>query len=208
LFWPLLATSGTGQKITVYNSVISGPRKQNEANGPDEMYVVLLDNGRGKLINKEKQRVALTCIRCGACLNACPIYHNIGGFTYNTTYSGPIGSVITPFMKDMKDFGHLPFASSLCGRCSEVCPVHIPLHDLLLYTRNDFVKGEFSKKSEQWIIRIMRRLLGKRKRMDFFGAGLKNLFLKIFLKKYWGEKRSLPAFSAKSFRKMWLERES
>jgi len=99
-FW---SNHGTGQSITVYNSIISGPRKNNEVDGPENMYLVLLDNGRTKLLKEERQRQALTCIRCGACLNACPVYKNIGGHTYDTTYSGPIGSVITPYLKDFKN---------------------------------------------------------------------------------------------------------
>src|SRR6476660_9262124 len=104
LFWPLLATFGTGQKITVYNTLISGPRQPGETDGPEEMYVILLDNGRTNLLANEKAREALYCIRCGACLNACPVYKNIGGHTYNTTYSGPIGAVITPNMRNMKEW--------------------------------------------------------------------------------------------------------
>ncbi|MBN1339175.1 MAG: iron-sulfur cluster-binding protein [Bacteroidales bacterium] len=208
LFWPLLATFGTGQKVTVYNSIISGPRRANETSGPESMYLVLLDNGRTSLMKQEKQRTALSCIRCGACLNACPVYRNVGGYTYNTTYSGPIGAVITPHMKSMADFGHLSFASSLCGKCSDVCPVKIPLHDLLLYNRNDFVKAGHSKTTEKWVVSGMKSILGKRKRIDFFGAGNKNMFMRMFMKKYWGDKRTLPRFAKKSFREMWLERES
>ena len=101
LFWPLLSTFGTGQKITVYNTIITGPRQANEADGPEDMYVILLDNGRTNILANEKQRESLYCIRCGACLNACPVYKNIGGHTYAATYSGPIGSVITPHLNNM-----------------------------------------------------------------------------------------------------------
>jgi len=101
LFWPLLSTFGTGQQITVYNSIINGPRQPNEENGPDDMYVILLDNGRTSILQDPVSRESLYCIRCGACLNACPVYKNIGGHSYETTYSGPIGSVITPHLKEM-----------------------------------------------------------------------------------------------------------
>jgi len=120
LYWPLLATHGTGQLLTAYNSIISGPRRPGEKDGPEEMYL-LLDNGRTNLLKQEIQRQALSCIRCGACLNACPVYKNIGGHTYNTTYSGPIGAVITPYLRDFNKFKHLSFASSLCGKCTTVC---------------------------------------------------------------------------------------
>src|SRR5690606_5849502 len=140
LFWPLLATHGTGQNLTVYNSIIGGPRQEGEVDGPEKMYVILLDNGRTNVLAKEDQRQALYCIRCGACLNACPVYKNIGGHTYKTTYSGPIGSIITPHMKGMEAFKHLSYASSLCGKCTEVCPVKIDIHNMLLANRRDSVK--------------------------------------------------------------------
>ncbi|RLD35549.1 MAG: [Fe-S]-binding protein, partial [Bacteroidetes bacterium] len=143
LFWPLLASYGTGQHVTVYNSIISGPKKEKETDGPEKMYVILLNNKRTELLKKEKQRIALSCIRCGACLNVCPVYRNIGGHTYNTTYTGPIGSVISPYLEGMSNYKHLSFASSLCGACTEVCPVKIPLHMLLLQNRHDSVKEGF-----------------------------------------------------------------
>jgi len=134
-FLPLLATIGTGQEITCYNSIVWGPRKNDEQDGPENMYVILLDNGRTKLYSDERFRSILRCIRCGACLNACPVYQVIGGHTYNTTYQGPVGSVITPHLRDMDQWAHLPFASSLCGSCSDVCPGHRscwpPLHRLI-----------------------------------------------------------------------------
>src|SRR6185369_6724813 len=140
LFWPLLATYGTGQRITVYNTVFTGARKDNESDGPEEMIVILLDNGRTNILANEKTRESLYCIRCGACLNACPVYKNIGGHTYATTYSGPIGSVITPHLRDMGDWKHLSYASSLCGNCTEVCAVKINLHELLLENRHESVE--------------------------------------------------------------------
>src|SRR6195952_4433035 len=139
LFWPLLATFGTGQRVTSYNSIVSGPRQPGESDGPDEMYMILLDNGRSKMLANTKLRESLYCIRCGACLNACPVYKNIGGHTYGTTYSGPIGAVITPHLKNLGDWKHLSYASSLCGNCTEVCAVKINLHELLLENRHEAV---------------------------------------------------------------------
>ncbi len=206
LFWPLLASHGTGQNITVYNSVISGPRQGGETDGPDEMYLVLLDNNRSELLKHNEQRAALTCIRCGACLNACPVYKNIGGHTYATTYSGPIGSVITPYLKNMDKYKHLSFASSLCGNCTEVCPVKIPLHELLLYNRNDSVKAGYSKTIDKISMYCMKKILLKRKRMDMFNAGMKNIALRTFIKKVWGPRRELPVIAKKSFRELWLQK--
>src|SRR6195952_4189689 len=140
LFWPLLSTFGTGQKVTVYNTIITGPRQKNETDGPEEMYVILLDNNRSNILQNPKQRESLYCIRCGACLNACPVYKNIGGHAYGATYSGPIGSVITPHLQGMEDFKHLSYASSLCGNCTEVCAVKINLHELLLENRKESVE--------------------------------------------------------------------
>ena len=127
LFYPLLAAHGTGQQITAYNTIFTGPRQANEVDGPEEMIVILLDNGRTTVFEDDEAFEALACIRCGACLNGCPVYKTIGGYTYDTTYSGPIGSVLTPFLRGFKDFSHLSFASTLCGKCVEVCPVKIVL---------------------------------------------------------------------------------
>lgn len=206
LFWPLLATHGTGQRVTVYNNILTGPRQPGEYDGPEEMYVVLLDNGRTDLLARKEQRRALNCIRCGACLNACPIYRNIGGHAYGTTYSGPIGSVITPSMRGMKEFKHLSYASSLCGRCTEVCPVEIDIHKLLLLNRRDSVEEKFASRSEDTIWRFWRKAMLKRSRMERGGAFFKNFMLKRFFKKAWGERRVLPTVAPKSFNEMWKER--
>jgi len=207
-FWPLLATHGTGQKMTVYNSVICGPKQDGEVDGPEEMYVVLLDNRRTELLKQEEQRKALTCIRCGACLNACPVYKNIGGHTYGTTYSGPIGSVISPHLLDMDTYKHLSFASSLCGKCTEVCPLNIDLHELLLANRNDSVKKEYYKRIDKQIMWGWKKVMLKRSLMDIGGSGIKNFMIKNFFKKAWGPRRELPVVSKKSFRQMWHEKYS
>ena len=155
LFWPMLAGHGTGQNLTVYNTILSGPRQPNETDGPDEMYVILLDNGRTNLLAQKDQRQGLYCIRCGACLNACPVYKNIGGHTYNTPYSGPIGSIITPHLQGMKEFKHLSYASSLCGKCTEVCPVKIDIHDQLYKWRQILVKGGHVPQAKEMGVKAM-----------------------------------------------------
>jgi len=206
LFWPMLATHGTGQNLTVYNSILSGPRQANETDGPEEMYVILLDNGRTNLLAQKEQRQGLYCIRCGACLNACPVYKNIGGHTYNTEYSGPIGSIITPHMRGMEDFKHLSYASSLCGKCTEVCPVKIDIHKMLLLNRRDAVKEELVAKKEQWGWAIWKKGMLNRKLMDYFGGKMKNFFLKTLFKRTWGHLREMPKVAEKSFAKQWQER--
>ena len=137
LFLPMLATAGAGQALTGYNSLYGGPRQPGESDGPEEFHLVLLDNKRTHLLADAEQRDALHCIRCGACLNVCPIYRNVGGHTYGTTYQGPIGSVITPHLRGLQNWKHLSYASSLCGACTEACPVKIDLHHHLLQSRRN-----------------------------------------------------------------------
>lgn len=206
LFWPLLSTHGTGQKMTVYNSIINGPRKSNETDGPIETYVVILNNKRSQLLEQEEQRVALSCIRCGACLNTCPVYKNIGGHTYETTYTGPIGSVISPWLLGMKDYKHLSFASTLCGACTEICPVKIPLHDLLLLNRRDAVAQKQTTSSERFVVKTSTKILMKRKWVDFFKSKTKRIFMSLFMKKAWGTKRKLPQIAETSFHEDWIEK--
>lgn len=206
LFWPMLATHGTGQNLTVYNSILSGPRQPGETDGPEEMYVILLDNGRTNLLAQKEQRQGLYCIRCGACLNACPVYKNIGGHTYNTTYSGPIGSIITPHERGMAEFKHLSYASSLCGRCTEVCPVKIDIHKMLLLNRRDAVKEHLVTNKERWGWSMWTKAMLKRKLTDFFGGKMKNFLLKTFFKKSWGDLREMPNVPEKSFTKQWQEK--
>jgi len=206
LFWPLLSTHGTGQNLTVYNSILSGPRQPNETDGPEEMYVILLDNGRTNLLAQKEQRQGLYCIRCGACLNACPIYKNVGGHTYNTPYSGPIGSVITPHMRGMEDFKHLSYASSLCGNCSEVCPVKIEIHKMLLVNRRDAVKEGLTTTKERWGWAIWKKAMLSRKLTDFLSGKSKNRLLNMLFKKTWGHFRQMPQAAQKSFAQLWQEK--
>jgi len=206
LFWPLLATYGTGQNVTVYNSIVTGPKQDRENDGPEEMYVILLDNNRTEILAHKNQRRALGCIRCGACLNICPVYKSIGGHAYGTTYSGPIGSVITPWMRGMKDFKHLSFASSLCGACTEVCPVKINLHELLLYNRNDSVKEGLATRFDKTVMYAYKTVMGKRKYMDLFSGKTKNSALKKFFAPSWGPRRELPEVAARSYKQLWDER--
>ncbi len=205
IMWPLLATFGTGQKVTVYSSIISGARQANETDGPEEMYVILLDNNRSTILADPKQRESLYCIRCGACLNACPVYKNIGGHSYGATYSGPIGSVITPHLQGMEEYKHLSFASSLCGNCTEVCAVKINLHELLLLNRKESVDEGMTTFSERMAWRLWKIASLKRGMMNMSNGGLKTkLVNKLF--KDWNKHRSELNFSKKTFNEMWKER--
>lgn len=206
LLWPLLSTYGTGQSLTAYNTIYTGPRQPEENDGPQEMYVVLLDNGRSSLLEKAEQRQAMSCIGCGACSNVCPVFQTIGGHSYGTTYIGPIGSIITPHLKGMEGFKHLSYASTLCGKCTEVCPVKIDLHKLLLLNRRDTIEQGFSTKTDNWIWHFWKKAMLKRTKMDKGGQKLKNFMLKQFFKKQWGERRELPQVATKSFNQIWRER--
>ena len=207
LFLPLLATHGTGQHITVYNNIITGPRTDAEPDGPEEMYVIIIDNGRTDLLKLPEQRSALTCIRCGACLNGCPVYRNVGGYTYGAVYSGPIGSVISPHYLGMKEYNHLSYASSLCGKCTEICPVKIPLHELLLYNRRDAVRSGYSKSSWNFVMTGWKKVMLNRWLLDKTGASMKNRLLKIFFRKPWGKRRELPQVAKKNFKQLWTDRQ-
>jgi L-lactate dehydrogenase complex protein LldF len=205
LFWPLLSTFGTGQRVTVYNSIITGPRQPGEKDGPQDMYVILLDNGRTNILADERQRESLYCIRCGACLNACPIYKNIGGHSYGTTYSGPIGSVITPNMKGMADYKHLSYASSLCGNCTEVCAVKINLHDLLLDNRKTAVEEGLNPMAEKLIWKTWAQSMLYRPLMNMAKGNLKNYVVNKFAQP-WTSIHGNLEFPDKSFNQLWKER--
>lgn len=150
VFLKLLGRSATGQPLTAYTSILSGPKRETEVDGPDEFYIVLLDNGRTRLLADKDKRESLYCIRCGACLNHCPVYRKIGGHSFPWVYSGPIGAILTPqFMGPLHEPA-LPFASSLCGACAEVCPVKIDIPRILLDLRSEVKKAESRDKVNRW----------------------------------------------------------
>jgi L-lactate dehydrogenase complex protein LldF len=165
---PLLTRSATGQRISSYVSMLSGPRRGGEGDGPDEMHVVILDNGRSR-VRETPHRSALTCIRCGACQNVCPVYRQVGGTAYGWVYGGPIGAVLTPLLHGDQELSQ---ASSLCAACDDVCPVRIPLHELLLGLRRDRAAGSAGRAerlafrlwseawSRPWLFRLSTRLAG------------------------------------------------
>ena len=212
VLWPTLATAGTGQPITTYSTLIGGPRQPGEVDGPEELHVILLDNGRSQILASPEHREILKCIRCGACLNVCPVYRQIGGHAYGTTYQGPIGSVLTPNLKPAEGFGHLSYASSLCSACGTVCPVKIDLpHQLLLnrrdaVTRSDQPGTRFAFRLFQWTamssrrFRVMgwlsRKALSVAKFLGLPGSSLDPM-------RPWTKYRSLPEVPAQSFRSWW-----
>lgn len=205
LFWPLLATYGTGQQVTVYNSIVLGPRQQNEKDGPEEMIVILLDNGRTNILKNPATRESLYCIRCGACLNACPVYKNIGGHSYGVTYSGPIGKVITPHLNHLEEYKHLSYASSLCGNCTEVCPVRINLHELLLENRYEAVEQGYASFTERMAWKVWKQASMSRKMMNMGSSKIKNFVLNNFVKE-WKKHHGELQFPEKSFNQLWREK--
>ena len=213
LFLPMLATAGAGQSLTCYNTFYGAPKLPGEPDGPKEFHVVLLDNRRTQLLADAEQRDALHCIRCGACLNVCPIFKNVGGHSYGTTYQGPIGSVITPHLRGLHDWKHLSQASSLCGACTEACPVKINLHHHLLHNRRNAAQANptfverimyrgfaftmLRPKIYQLATKLGRLLQPLRTVID--GTALDPL-------RPWTKTRSFPPLAQKSFRDLWRER--
>ncbi|TNF37798.1 MAG: iron-sulfur cluster-binding protein, partial [Deltaproteobacteria bacterium] len=150
----LLARTSTGQPLTVYTSIVAGPRRPGEADGPEELHVVLLDNGRSDVLADPEVREALRCIRCGACLNACPVYRKIGGHAYGAVYPGPIGAVLTPLLRGVERYPDLPQASSLCGACHAACPVDIDLPRMLVALRGRHVRARRVGWRERLVYRL------------------------------------------------------
>ncbi len=213
VLWPVLATSGTGQGITTYGTLIGGPRRPGEADGPEEFHVVLVDNGRSALLADAEQREVLHCIRCGACLNICPVFRHVGGHTYGTTYPGPIGSVLTPHLNGIPEFKHLSYASSLCGACTSVCPVKIDLHHHLLQNRRNATEAGANKPSERMMFRLWRSAMlhpwmykvgGWSMRAGLriaYGLGLAGTALDPM--RVWNRYRAPVPLPAESFRAQW-----
>ncbi len=213
LFLPMLATMGTGQALTCYNTMYSGPRQPGESDGPEEWHVVLLDNRRTELLADAEQRDALHCIRCGACLNVCPIFRNVGGHTYGTTYSGPIGSVITPHLRGLHDWKHLSNASSLCGACTETCPVKIDLHHHLLHNRRNAAASKpspFERLTYKMFAFAAQRpgLWALGKTLARLAQPLHGLVRGTGLDpaKAWTQTRDLPPVAGESFKDWWRKR--
>jgi L-lactate dehydrogenase complex protein LldF len=199
LFLPLLASAGTGQAMTCYNSLFSGPRKAGEVDGPEELHIVLLDNHRTRLLADATARDALRCIRCGACLNVCPIFKNIGGHSYGTTYQGPIGAVITPHLRGLKDWRHLSSASSLCGACTETCPVGIDLHHHLLRNRSIAPASAGEKMAWRGFASLMRN-------PSLYEFGSRFASSALGFAKPWSESRGAPPKPEQTFRQWWKSR--
>lgn len=210
----MLARSATGQKLTTYTSMITGPRREGELDGPEELHVIILDNGRSEQLGDPVFQEVLHCIRCAACLNVCPVYRHIGGHTYGSVYSGPIGAVLTPLIQqDMKEAGQLSYASSLCGACYEACPVKIPLHDMLVQLRARKVKLGLTPMAEKIAFKTFQTAFGS---VTLYKMGVRSAYFlqkplvsKGYIKKApgpaagWTQSRFLPMVPHKPFRDRW-----
>jgi len=210
----LLPRSATGQKLTVYLSGISGPRRPGDGDGPEEMHIVIVDNGRSNQLGDPEFQELLNCIRCGACLNVCPVYRHIGGHAYGSTYSGPIGAVLTPALKkNVAEWDDIANASSLCGACWEACPVKIPLHDMLVYLRRRKAESPHRSAGEAAAMKAYGLTMAKPGRLSaalklarfgqrFAGKG-GEIRARIGPLGGWIKHRALPMLPQESFRDRW-----
>jgi L-lactate dehydrogenase complex protein LldF len=224
VFLKLLGRSATGQPLTVYTSFLNGPRRPGEIDGPEEFYVLLLDNGRTRLLADREKRETLFCLRCGACLNHCPVYRKIGGHNYPWVYSGPIGAILSPQMLGIQSAPWLPFASSLCGACADVCPVKINIPKFLLQLRSEANKAaqrDGQNRLERLGFRAWAWLMRHPKIYEALGAmgsivlseqepgrWLRDLPAPINIGplRAWTSERDLPPLPPRSFRQLWRER--
>jgi L-lactate dehydrogenase complex protein LldF len=202
IFLKLLPRSGTGQRLTTYQSFITGTKRHATDEGPDEFHIVLLDNGRSRMLAHPVTRQSLACIRCGACLNACPVYQQVGGHAYGSVYPGPIGAVITPQLMGIEKTAQLPYASSLCGACREVCPVKIDIPRLLLHLRGEISprKGGIAERLafKLWAMAMSSPALYK---MSSTAGRLMQRIVPI--SRAWTSGRDLRPIESRSFRDLW-----
>jgi len=218
VFLKLLPRSGTGQRLTTYQSFITGTKTDPGAEGPEELHLVMLDNGRSRMLSHPVTRQSLACIRCGACLNACPVYQQIGGHAYGSVYPGPIGAVITPQLMGLEKTRQLPYASSLCGACREVCPVKIDIPRLLLHLRGEITEKAPPAKGhagERLAFKVWRATM-KRQWLYELSARVARLFQGLLVKNgkigrvkglsplsAWTDGRDLRPIESQSFRELW-----
>ncbi len=213
----VLARSATGQEISVYTTFSTGPKRQGDVDGPEEYHVIILDNGRSNMIGSEFQDM-LRCIRCGSCMNHCPVYHAVGGHAYGWVYPGPMGAVLTPSLMGVKDGGQLPNASTFCGRCEAVCPMRIPLPKMMRHWREREFEKHLNPASQRWGLNFW-AFFAKRPRLYHLATSLGIPLLSLFgrrkgyfkylpLASGWTKYRDLPAPETRTFQQQWAQREA
>jgi L-lactate dehydrogenase complex protein LldF len=213
----ILARSSTGQSITVYTSLFGGPRQAGEKDGPEEFHLILMDNGRSEILAKPDYRETLKCIRCGACLNVCPIFRGVGGHAYGSVYPGPIGALLSPLFNGLKEYKDLPQASSLCGACGEACPVKIDIPRHLVQLRRDIVNQHLNGKLERFVYRLwarglksplMYRLISAIQGFDLRRRADERGWISRLPKiaAGWTQVRDMPAPAEHSFHRLWKDR--
>ncbi len=217
VFLKLLARSASGQALTQYTNIITGPKRAGEHDGPEEFHLVVIDNGRSRILASD-YRDTLRCIRCGACLNACPIYRTIGGHAYGSIYPGPIGALITPLFNGLEQHVHLPQATSLCGACYEACPVKINIPEMLIHMKQDLKKIGYTKWYEKLLFKVWTRATAS-KFLYVMGQKFQRLMLRRIVKSQdgwiaklpppargWTAARDFPIPAKESFRQLWKKR--
>ncbi|MEQ8450196.1 MAG: LutB/LldF family L-lactate oxidation iron-sulfur protein [Nitratireductor sp.] len=213
----VLARSATGQDMSVYTTLSTGPRRKGDPDGPEQYHVILLDNGRTSMLGTEFQDM-LRCIRCGACMNHCPVYHAVGGHAYGWVYPGPMGAVLTPSLIGVDQGGHLPNASTFCGRCESVCPMRIPLPKMMRHWREREFECGLNPATQRYGLKIW-AAFAKRPRLYNFATSMAIPLLALFggrkkrfsflpLAGGWTRHRDLPAPESRTFMQQWRERES
>ncbi|MCE2740228.1 MAG: LUD domain-containing protein [Sphingobacteriales bacterium] len=205
LFFSLFSTHALGQQLATYNTV-TGPSLKDEKEGPSEFIVILIDNGRSNLLATQDQRQALSCIKCGACSNVCPVFKIVGGHANYQSYgSGPIGQIVAPLQQGFQEFQYLGNLSTICGKCTDVCPVNIDLHNHLLRNRHENLVQGFEKTGEKLAWYTWKKFMLSRKTMNR-PASIKNFTFRQFYKNDWGESREFPKIAEKSFNQLWREK--
>ncbi len=215
----LLARSSTAQPLTIYTDILNGPKRAADSDGPEQMHIILVDNGRTRILADEEMRPTLRCIRCGACLNACPVYRKVSGHSYGAVYSGPIGALITPLFKGLQNYKGLPYASSLCGACYEACPVKIDIPRLLVALRREVTDRGHVGWAERLVFKAYAASLKRRWSYEL-GGWFQRRMLRPgadrdgYVRKGppgpmrgWTVERDLPAPASRSFRSWWSQRE-
>jgi L-lactate dehydrogenase complex protein LldF len=212
---PLLTRSATGQRLSSYVTAITGPRRASEVDGAQEFHLVIMDNGRTEILGSTF-RESLACVRCGACLNVCPVYKETGGHAYASVYPGPIGAVITPLLNGLHEFPDLPWASSLCGACLDACPVRIDIPRMLIELRRQEVRESMAPWPERFAFRLFGRIVRHRRLFALAAAVGRRLQRPLvrdgriprapFPLSRWTRTRDFPALAEKSFRERWIRK--